>query len=260
MNVRALVAEAVGTFILVGVGSMAIVSALVAGQGNSTFILLVVPFGFGLALLAAIAVAGHVSGGHFNPAVTLAAVLDRRIEIVTGIAYLVAQVVGAMAASLTLLLLSSREFVAATRNVPGLNDWPSFATEVILTAIFVAVILTITRTHPTHAVFVIPITLVVIHFAGIPLSGASVNPVRSLAPAVVAGEYGSLWIYLTAPFVGGIIGWAVYWFLTPPGEAVASVAEVDLEGDDDLDDFDDDDEDQMDDDLEDADDRDVSRR
>ncbi len=198
MNVRALVAEAVGTFILVGVGSLTIVSALVAGQGNSTFILLVVPFGFGLALLGALAVAGHVSGGHFNPAVTLAAVLDRRIDIVTGIAYLVAQVVGAFGASLAMLLLTSREFVAATRTVPGLTDGPSFATEVILTAIFVAVILTITRTHPTHAVFVIPITLVVIHFAGIPLSGASVNPARSLAPAAVAGNLESVWIYLTA--------------------------------------------------------------
>lgn len=257
MNVRALVAEAVGTFILVGVGSLTIVSALVAGQGNSTFVLLVVPFGFGLGLLAAIGIAGHVSGGHFNPAVTLAAVLDRRIEIVTGIAYLVAQVVGAFAASLTILLLTSREFVAATRNVPGLTDGPTFATEVILTAIFVAVILTITRTHPSHAVFVIPLTLAVVHFAGIPLSGASVNPVRSLAPAVVAGDYTALWIYLTAPFVGAIIGWAVYWFLTPPGESVAGVAEVDQEGEEGLDGYDDDD---MDDDLDDLDDRAPARR
>jgi MIP family channel proteins len=264
MNVRALVAEAVGTFILVGVGSLSVISALVAAQGSSTFILLVVPFGFGFGLLAAIAVGGHVSGGHFNPAVTLAAVLDRRVEIVTGIAYLVAQVVGALAASLTILLLTSREFVSATRNTPGLTDWPTFATEVILTAVFVAVILTITRTHPTHAVFVIPITLLVIHFASIPLSGASVNPVRSLAPAIVAGDYTALWIYLTAPFVGAIIGWAVYWFLTPPGEPIPGVAEVDLEGEEGLDDYDESDEmDELDDDDlddDDHDDREAARR
>jgi aquaporin Z len=259
MNVRALVAEAVGTFILVGLGSLAVVSSLAAAQfASTTYILLVVPFGFGLGLLAAIAVAGHVSGGHFNPAVTLAAVLDRRIEIVTGIGYLVAQVVGAIAASLTILLLTSRELVSATRNTAGLTDWPTFAIEVILTAIFVAVILSITRTHPTHAVFVIPLTLTVIHFVGIPLSGASVNPVRSLGPAIVAGDYTGLWIYLTAPFVGAIIGWAVYWFLTPPEGPIPGVAEVDLEGEEGLDDYDDGDEgDEIDDDE--LDDREVAR-
>lgn len=247
MNVRALVAEAVGTFILVGIGSLTIVSALVAGQLQPTFVLLVVPFGFGLGLMAAIAIAGHVSGGHFNPAVTLGAVLDRRIDIVTGLGYLVAQVVGALGASLTILLLTQREFVSATRNTPGLAEWPTFATEVILTAIFVAVILSVTRSHASHAVFVIPLTLTVVHFAGIPLSGASVNPVRSLGPAIVAGDYTALWIYLTAPFVGAIIGWAVYWFLTPP-DGPLDAATAGLEGDeglddDDEDDFDDDDDD-----------------
>jgi MIP family channel proteins len=249
MNVRALVAEAVGTFILVGVGSLAIVAALVAAQGQTTYILLIVPFGFGLGLMAAIAVGGHVSGGHYNPAVTLAALLDRRIDVLTGLGYLVAQVVGALAASLALLLMTQRELVAATRTTPGLNEWPTFATEVILTAIFVAVILTITRVHATHAVFVIPLVLTAIHFAGIPLSGASVNPVRSLAPAIVSGEYAALWIYLTAPFVGSILGWAVYWFLTPPDAPVEGVAEVDLEGEEGLDELDDDED--LDDDLDD---------
>jgi aquaporin Z len=260
MNVRALVAEAVGTFILVGVGSLAIASALIFGQGQASFLIgLMVPFGFGLALLAAIAVAGHVSGGHFNPAVTLAALLDRRVDVVTAIGYLVAQIVGALAASLSVRLLANAAFVDATRNQVGpFGDWSAFATEVILTAVFVAVILTITRTQPTHAILVIPITLVVIHFAGIPLSGASVNPVRSLAPAVVAGDYTALWIYLTAPFVGAIIGWAVYWFLTPPDEGLAEVSEVDLEdetepGEDDEDGYEDDDEDDLG-------DREVARR
>jgi aquaporin Z len=249
MNVRALVAEAVGTFILVGIGSLTIVSALVAGQLQPTFVLLVVPFGFGLGLMAAIAIAGHISGGHFNPAVTLGAVLDRRIDIVTGLGYLVAQVVGALGASLTILLLTQREFVSATRNTPGLAEWPTFATEVILTAIFVAVILSVTRNHASHAVFVIPLTLTVVHFAGIPLSGASVNPVRSLGPAIVAGDYTALWIYLTAPFVGAIIGWAVYWFLTPSGEPMGAESEAGLDDDDLDDDLDEDD-------LDDDDDRD----
>lgn len=239
MNVRALVAEAVGTFILVGVGSLAIVSALVAAQGQPTYIILIVPFGFGLGLLTAIAIAGHVSGGHFNPAVTLAAVLDRRVDIITGVGYLVAQTLGALAASGMILLLTQVELVSATRNTPGLTDWPTFATEVVLTAIFVAVILTVTRVHASHAVFVIPLALTVIHFVGIPLSGASVNPVRSLAPAIVSGQYQALWIYLTAPLVGSILGWVVYWFLTPPDAPVEGLAEVDLEGEAELEDLED---------------------
>ncbi len=240
MNVRALVAEVVGTFILVAIGSLSIVSAIIWGQGQVSFLVgLVVPFGFGLGLLAALAVGGHVSGGHFNPAVTLAAVLDRRVDILTGVGYLVAQVLGALAASLVIMLLTSREFVAATRTSPGLAEWPTFATEIILTAIFVAAILTTTRVQSGHAVFVIPIVLTVVHFAGIPLSGASVNPARSLGPAVVSGDYASLWIYVTAPFLGAILGWAVSWFLTPPDAPVEGLAEVDLEGEEGLEEDDD---------------------
>lgn len=223
MDTRKLFAEAVGTFILVGVGSMSVVAAL-ASQLPAE---LVAPFGFGLGLLAAIAVAGHVSGGHFNPAVTLGAVLDRRIEIIPAIGYIVAQVVGAIAASATFLALGlGRDVVARTRNVPGiLEDGGAFVAEVVLTAIFLAVILTVTRRAPGSAIFVIPLTLLVIHFAGIPLSGSSVNPARSLGPALVAGDFSKLWIYLTAPFVGSAIGWGVYKLLDDEGEELVEEQE-----------------------------------
>jgi len=96
MNWRALVAEAVGTFVLVGIGSLGVASAaLIGGTGSGPIlVLLCVPWAFGLGLLAAIAIGGEVSGGHFNPAVTLAAVLDRRLRWQDGIAYAVAQTVG----------------------------------------------------------------------------------------------------------------------------------------------------------------------
>ena len=113
INVRALVAEAVGTFVLVGVGSLGVASAVITGGQNAGLlvVILIVPFAFGLGLLAAIAIAGDVSGGHFNPAVTLAAVLDNRIRWTTGIQYAVAQAVGAFAASLFILLVLSADFV-----------------------------------------------------------------------------------------------------------------------------------------------------
>jgi aquaporin NIP len=72
------------------------------------------------------------------------------------------------------------------------------------------VILTTTARRERQAVFVIPLTLTMLHFAAMPISGASFNPVRSLAPAIVAGNYEHLWVYLTAPFLGGLIGWGLY--------------------------------------------------
>lgn len=210
MDSRKLVAEAVGTFILVGMGSMSILAT------GAMAALVVIPIGFGLGLLAAIAVGGHVSGGHFNPAVTLGAVLDRRIDVTNAVAYIVAQVVGAVAASGVILAISDTASVAGTKNMPGaVGDSGAFLVEVVLTAIFVAVILTVTRKAAEHALFVIPLTLLAIHAVGIPFSGASVNPARALGPAIVSLDFDAVWIYLTAPFVGAAVGWFVYRYLTP---------------------------------------------
>ena len=243
MNVRALLAEFIGTFILIFFGSLGVTTVWVItqGQGSATAALLCVPFAFGLGLLAALAVAGETSGGHFNPAVTLAALLDGRIDWANAIGYVIAQVGGALLASLTILLTSSVDVVKLSVNAPGPTasdqltaEIHAFAIEVILTAIFIAVILTVTRRTPSAAIFVIPLTLVAIHFAGMNVSGASVNPARSLAPAVVSGTYDSLWVYLTAPFAGSLIGWGIYrLFLFEPDEDVDDAFE------DDIDDFDD---------------------
>jgi aquaporin Z len=208
VDARKLIAEAVGTFILVGMGSLGILSS---GALPGTPVLVAVPLAFGLGLLAALAVAGHVSGGHFNPAVTLGALLDRRVDVMTAIGYVVAQVIGATVASAMILVLSDQAAVAGTKNMPGsVGDGGAFLVEVVLTAIFVAVILTVTRKDPGHALIVIPLTLLAIHVAGIPLSGASVNPARSLGPAIVSTDFAAIWIYLTAPFLGAVAGWLVF--------------------------------------------------
>jgi aquaporin Z len=201
-------AELLGTFVLVFIGSMSIVSA---GVMNAP-ILVVVPLGFGFALLAAIFTFGDISGGHFNPAVTLGAALDRRLPLIDGLAYVVAQVVGAIGASAVVLVLTSQDAVRSTRNShpAAVSDLQAFALEVILAALLVLVMLTVTKRDPGHAPIAIPLTLVAIHLAGIPISGASVNPARALAPALVGADLGQLWIYLTAPFLGGLIGWVFY--------------------------------------------------
>ena len=208
MEARKYLAELVGTFILVVVGSMTIVAA----GAMSTPIQIVVPFGFGLGLLAAIQSAGYVSGGHFNPAVTLGALLDRRIDVMNAVGYVVAQVIGAIAASGVVLLLASQEAVQSTASgFPAGKMGQAFAVELLLTAIFVLVILTVTKRAPNHAAFAIPLTLTVIHFAGIPFSGASVNPARSLAPALVGGTLdGNIIVWIAGPLIGAVVGWAIY--------------------------------------------------
>jgi aquaporin Z len=222
MNARKYLAEVLGTFVLVFGGSMSILAAL----AMSAPILAVVPFGFGLALLAAIFAFGGVSGGHFNPAVTLGALLDRRIGPVNAAAYVVAQFVGAIGGSaLVTAIVDDHALVAKTTNTlgPNVTVLEGFALEAVLTAIFLIVILTATKRIPNQAPFVIPLTLVMIHLAGIPFSGASVNPARSLAPALLSGQLGPIWVYLTAPFVGAAIGWALF-RVFESGEVVQSRA------------------------------------
>jgi aquaporin Z len=222
------VAEAVGTFILITFGFLGVATNSLLTQGDPVFAILIVPFAFGLGLMAAIGVGGHASGGHYNPAVTLAALFDGRVTIVSAIGYVLAQIVGGLAATLGVLVITSTAIIEQTVNQPGptaggvlAQELHSFSAEVVLTAVFVAVILTVSRNSPQQAILVIPLTLVAIHYAGMHISGASVNPVRSLAPAVVSGTYESLWVYLTAPFVGSILGWGVYRVLTSPNDDVS---------------------------------------
>lgn len=243
MNIRALVAEAVGTFILIAFGSLGVVAALSVSSADPTLFGLlattVVPFAFGLGLLAAISIGGHASGGHFNPAVTLAALFDGRVTWQSAIGYVVAQIIGGLAASLLVALTISRDVVVFTVNRPGnlggadafQTELRAFGIEVVLTAVFVAVILTVTRNYARQAILIIPLTLVGIHFAAMHLSGASVNPVRSLAPAMVTGTYDGLWVYLIAPMLGAVVGWGLYALLTPPSDEVS----VEIVDDDELD-------------------------
>lgn len=210
MNTRAYVAELLGTFLFLTIGYLS-VAALGAADANG---LLVVPFAFGFGLLAAIFAFGHVSGGHYNPAVTVAAVIDGRLPVADAAGYLVAQVLGALGAAVVVLATVGQAAVAAGINRPGggVTEVGAIIIEIVLTSGFVALILAATKHASALAALAIPLTLVAIHFAAAPLSGASVNPVRSLGSAVVGGDVGVLWIYIVAPLVGGVLGALVYRF------------------------------------------------
>ncbi len=199
------VAEFLGTLILVFGGSVAILSNSAGDLG--------IAFGFGLALLAGLYAFGEVSGGHFNPIVSLAMFLDRRLSALDTIWYWIAQFLGAICASLLILILwASRDDVAKTATRSS-SDARAFFLELIFSAIFVAVILQVTRSdrYGPSALLAIPLTLFTIHVALIPLTGASVNPARTFGPDLVgATGWSDIWIYLLAPPAGAIIGWAIH--------------------------------------------------
>ncbi len=208
---RTLLAEVLGTFVLVVGGCGAVLAANVSG-GTTTIV--PIAFGFGLALLAALYAFGEISGGHFNPAVSLAMLLDRRIDLSTMIGYWVAQVAGGVLAALALLAVSSREAVATTATTigSGIGVWDGFLLEVVFTAVFLLVILRVTASASSAATAFlgIALTLTAIHLVLVPFTGTSVNPARSLGPAIVGGVWTDQWVYLTAPLVGGAIGWLLY--------------------------------------------------
>lgn len=211
MVINKYLAELLGTMILVGLGSMGI---LAAGGAENSAQMIAIGLAFGLALLAGIWVVGHVSGAHFNPAVTLAMLADGRISLSDAIGYWVAQFAGATVGSLIVLGASgSADAVAGTAT--GYSDLTAaIVAEITLTAVFVWVIMTTTsysRSRGFHAPLAIALTLVGVHMAGIPFSGASVNPARSFGPALVGGAIGSdLWVYLYAPLIGALLAWALY--------------------------------------------------
>jgi MIP family channel proteins len=177
--------------------------------------LLVVPFSFGLGLLAAVFAFGHISGGHYNPAVTVALVLDKRIGINDALAYVVAQVVGAIAAAVLVMIVISQAAVTSdiTHPTTPVTDLGALLIELVATAGSVIVILTVTKRAASIAGIVIPLTLVAIHFATATLSGASVNPARSIGSALVGGDLSKIWIYLVAPIVGAVLGRLVFEFM-----------------------------------------------
>jgi aquaporin Z len=201
-------AEFMGTLILVGLGTMGI---LAVGGADGAAEIIAIGLAFGLALLAGIWVVGHVSGAHFNPAVTLAMLLDGRMRLSDAIGYWVGQMAGATVGSLIILATAGNRVAVAATQTTYSDYTTALVVEVTLTTVFVWTILTVVRRGASHAPLAIAMVLAGVHFVGIPFSGASVNPARSFAPAVVSGVFGSeLWLYIYAPLIGAVIAFALY--------------------------------------------------
>ena len=214
-----LLAEAIGTAVLVLSGCGAIVINTISNGSITHF---GIALAFGLSIGVMIMAVGHISGAHFNPAVTLALASRRYFPSKLVVPYLVAQCAGGVSAAIMLrVLFGITNGLGVTQ--PSGEPFQSFLLEIILTAILVFVIAAVAL-HPNgiraHAPFAIGGTVALeALFAG-PISGASMNPARSLAPALIAGQFDHLWIYLLAPIIGGLIGIWIYQVISQPNNEV----------------------------------------
>jgi aquaporin Z len=221
--IRKFAAELLGTAILVflAVGVATLMFGFGAAGGSAAAGVVATALAFGLTLLGLVYMIGPISGSHVNPAVTLGALLTGRIALVEAVGYWIAQFVGGIIGALVLWgTLSSSPFYRRSVTGLGTDGWGkasmihiglggAFATELILTAIFVFVVLRVTSAtaNAATAAIAIGLTLSVVHLAGIPITGTSVNPARSLGPALIVGgtALSQVWLFIVAPLIGGAL-------------------------------------------------------
>jgi len=233
--VRSLAAEFLGTalLVLIAVGSAVAGANVVGGVG--------IALAFGLTLLALAYAIGPISGCHINPAVTLAVLLSRGMTAREAVGYWAAQFAGGIAGAAVLKLLTSGfGDLTDQTGALGANDWGTVSmggaavVEVLLTFAFVAVILLVTgrAATPGFAGLAIGLALTAVHLVGIPLTGTSVNPARSLGPALFAGgdALAHVWLFLLAPLVGAVLAVLVVRAISVPLAAEPDAVATDETG------------------------------
>ena len=206
------VAEILGTFALVFCGTGAIIinqeaSGVVTHPG--------IAFTFGLIVMVMIYALGPISGAHFNPAVTIAFTIARRFPMKEVLPFIISQGAGALLASFTLrFLFPANELLGTT--LPAGTDIQSFILEMILTFFLMLVIIHLATGSKEQGMFaglaIGSTVLLEAMFAG-PICGASMNPIRSLAPAIASGHFDHLWIYLLAPTIGAVLAVVIWGYI-----------------------------------------------
>ena len=233
MNLRKLFAEALGTALLVffGVGVATLSFGFkLAGTSPSAGVV-ATALAFGLIMMIMAYAIGSISGAHINPAVTMGFLVSGRMSLADAIGYWVAQIVGGIvgAGLLYLIFSSIATYSTATvglgtdgygaQSMISLGAGGAFLAETILTFSFVLVVLTVTTKAATTSIsgLAIGLALATVHLAGVPLTGTSVNPARSIGPALFVGgpAIDQLWLFIVAPLLGGAIAALVSMYLYP---------------------------------------------
>jgi aquaporin Z len=246
MNPRSLFAEALGTAVLVffavGVATLSF-GYKVTGASNSAGVV-ATAIAFGLVLLTLVYAIGPVSGCHINPGVTIGFLVGRRIALRDALGYWAAQLAGGIIGAAGLygvfhLTSAWHKSVGLGANgfgkasMIGASAGGALISEIVLTFLFVFVILAVTRraTNALVAGIVIGLALTLVHLMGIPIDGTSVNPARSIGPALFVGgtALSQLWVFIVGPLIGGALAPLVYGILYPEGEEEPSVAPAEEE-------------------------------
>jgi aquaporin NIP len=207
-------AELVGTYALITAGC----GAIMVNSTTNALTHVGIALTFGLIILVMVAATGHISGAHFNPAVTIAFALTRHFPWREVLIYLPAQLIGAVAGALTLLaLFGPVANLGAT--LPSGSSLQSLGIETLLSAVLMFVIISVatdTRAAGQLAALAIGFTVALDALWGGPVSGASMNPARSFGPALVAGVWQDQWIYWVGPIIGAALGAFIYQLIRTP--------------------------------------------
>jgi aquaporin NIP len=223
---RRAVAEALGAFALVFAGCGAIVTN---AHSHGALGAVGVSLTFGLVILAGIAALGHVSGAHFNPAVTLSFFLTRHLPGRDALAYVGGQLAGATLAALLLWAIWPAQPAHLGATMPSIPAGRALIVEMAMSGLLMLVILSVatdTRAVGAPAALAIGATIALDALFGGPLTGASMNPARSLAPALVSWQWRDFWVYLAGPLAGAPLGAFAYQFVRGGHPALPGASEA----------------------------------
>ena len=216
---RSSAAEFVATFLFVFIGAGAVVSlGIFSSEGGGALggNLVAIAMAHGLAIAILVSATANISGGHINPAVSIAAVLTRKISVTRGGMYVIAQVAGAILGALLLKAVipdSLEGGLGSHAILPEIGVTGGLIVEIVLTfaLVFVVFATAIDPKGPSHlAPLAIGGAVLVIHLVAVPLTGASVNPARTIGPALAAGQWADHWVYWAGPLLGGAIASILY--------------------------------------------------
>ncbi len=232
VNAKKYVAEFFGTMVLVlfGCGTAVVTGGLSGGASSGTLGVVAIALAFGLSIIAAAYTIGHISGCHLNPAVSLAVLINDGMTFADFICYVIAQIAGAFAGSGILYFITANSSLSgfgcngfSSLSSVNLSTTGAVIVEIVLTFVFVMTVLGVTSNEKISGIagILIGLMLTFVHIIGIPLTGTSVNPARSIAPAVLQGgeALNQVWVFILAPLVGAALA-ALAWkhFFSPEAD------------------------------------------